>query len=57
MKDIQAEIEGLRSKLSGQNDSTPLDRDSSAVSDLDNEMQSYKDRKANHIKIRLKVFI
>jgi hypothetical protein len=43
VKDIQAEIEGLRSNVSLHNDSTPLDREDSGDSDLDNEMQLYEE--------------
>lgn len=48
VKDIQVEIEGLRSNLNNRNDPTPRDRENPAVSGLTNEMQSYEKGSTSH---------
>jgi hypothetical protein len=49
VKDIRAEIEGLRSNVSHQNDSKALERPDSPVLGLDNEMQLYEDENGRYL--------
>lgn len=48
VKDIQAEIQGLRCNSNNRNDSIPRDRDNSAVSGLNNEMLLYSEGSTSH---------